>query len=100
MYLLLVLRINIRLLLLDLRLAHFQIGLTNSHPRDVEPVIGGYHVCATQEHELAAGETMEWACMGKNRFVIVQLKGGDVLPLCEVEVYGGMNFGQGATYTD
>ena len=103
MYLLLVLRkvfLNIRLLLLYLGLAAFQIGLTNNHPRELEPVIGHYHVCVNHEQPLSSEETNEWACMGKTRFVIVQLKGDGVLTLCEVEVYGGMNSDQGATYTD
>ena len=103
MYLLLVLRkvfLNIGILLLDFGLADFQIGLTNDNPRNKEPVIGGYYVCAKHVQPLLSGETKEWACMGKNRFVIVQLKGDAILTLCEVEVYGGMNSDQGATYTD
>ena len=65
--------------------------MTDINPSVAAPTIGGYYVCATQKNALLSGETKDFACTGKDRYVIVQLKGENVLTLCEVEVYGGMN---------
>ena len=73
------------------RLADFQIGTTFNNPSVTAPVIGEYSVCASQGAALDAGETKDFVCDAKGRYVIVQLKGANYLTLCEVEVYGGMN---------
>ena len=80
-------------------LADFQIGMTNLNPVVTAPLVGDYIACFSQKNALGAGETKEFACAATGRFVFVQLKGENVLTLCEVEVYGPMNYETGVTYT-
>ena len=72
------------------KLANFVIGTTNISPEDKTPVLGEYHVCATSNSSMAAGETRPFECVAEGRYVIVQKTNKIALTLCEVEVYGGM----------
>ena len=82
------------------RLADFQIRMTNRNPVVTAPLVGDNIACASQKNALGAGETKEFACVATGRYVLVQLKGENVLTLCEVEVYGPMIYETGVTYTD
>ena len=69
------------------RLSNFQIGTTNTSPRQQAPKLSGYDVCATNAGALNAGETRHFACSSTGRYLIVQLKGTNYLTLCEVKVF-------------
>ena len=75
------------LCLLAYRLVNFQVGLTNRHPKIKTPTLDGYEVCATVRVAMNIRETKTIECIGKGRYLIVQLKQKDFFSLCEVEVY-------------
>ena len=66
---------------------NFQIGLTNANPLLQAPSLNGYEICARVLGALQLKETKTIKCIGKGRYLIVQMKGHYYLSLCEVEVY-------------
>ena len=71
------------------RLKNFQIGTTNTSPEQVTPAVNNYDVCATYRSAMGQGQYMYFSCTAQARYVIIQLKGRDILTLCEVEVFEG-----------
>ena len=82
------------------RLSNFTIGVTNASPDSVAPSVSGpnYDVCTAKSgiHGSQITLTVTYMCTTvcgapwppQGRYVIVQLKGTDVLTLCEVMVMG------------
>ena len=72
--------------------ANVQIGATNTSPEEQAPAVGNYDVCAEIGAEPKLGEIVSITCNDKGRYLIVQGRGRTSLSICEVEVYGGMEF--------
>ena len=71
------------------RLNNLILGLTDTSPDQLTPMVGKYDQCATQVPALGRGEIKEFSCNQQGRYVIVQTNTRNYLTLCEVEVYGG-----------
>ena len=75
----------------DGRLENFVVGLSDTDPASVPPVLNNYDVCTTYPGLAADGAVLSLDCTQTagptGRYLIVQLQGTNYLTLCEVEVF-------------
>ena len=75
----------------DGRLENLLVGLSDTDPASVTPVLNNYDVCTTYPGPAADGAVLSLDCTQTDgltgRYVIIQLQGTNYLTLCEVEVF-------------
>ena len=71
------------------RLTDIRIGLTDTDPRNLTPLLGNMNVCFCQNSPFLQGETTSIYCGATGRYVVILLEGIHTLTLCEVQVFEG-----------
>ena len=71
------------------RLREFQIGTTDTSPKEESPTLNSYDVCVINNVSVGSGVFKLFDCSATARYVIIQQRIPEFLTLCEVKVFGG-----------